>query len=357
VSVPFGTGRRAIPQRNADRVLPLVNETVPTAPTTGGASPLDRLDTATLVQRAQAYIDSGHPNEAMTFIRAALRRAPLRRDLRRLLVVAIEAGADVGQADLKAGGLEDWQRQYAGTEGEPEGGRPLRHSFGRSRPHAASPKLVFATIAFVLAGVAAMIGGWSFLRERGPGLPAGAGPMAGADPAGADDPDHWLILEAQEYESAKRLDLAIEKVEQVGDASRRDPLLARLYAARGSELEKAGRHGPARAAYEKALERDGSDVTVLRALGSLLHDMGRRRQQDNRDAALDLYAQASNICCRRGTLAEQDTGILLLLARIEFARGDDAAAAENLRKIVAFAPDGADATRAREILAQRNLRL
>jgi tetratricopeptide (TPR) repeat protein len=333
-----------------------VNEIPPTAPGTAGFSPLDRLDTATLVQRAQTYIDAGHADEAMPFIRAALRRAPLRRDLRRLLVLAIEAGADVGRADLKAGGLEDWERQYAKLEGEPPMGRPRHPSFGRPRPHAASPRLVFATIALGLAGVGTLIGGWSFLRDRHPGAPA-ATPRAGADPAEADDPDHWLILEAQEYEAANRLDLAIEKVAQVGDAGRREPLLARLYTKQGAALEKAGRHASARTAYGQALERDGANLEALRALGNLLYDMGRRRQQDSREAAMELYAEAEKHLVRARGLAEQDTGILLLLARIEFARGDDAAAAENLRKIVAFAPDGADATRAREILAQRNLRL
>jgi tetratricopeptide (TPR) repeat protein len=337
-----------------------VNETPAKAPKTGGFSPLDRLDTATLVQRAQTYIDAGHANEAMPFIREAVRRAPLRRDLRRLLVLAIEAGADVGQADLKAGAEEDWQRQYAGGArgGEVQGPeRPLRHSFGRSRPHAASPKLVFATIALVLAGVGALIGGWSFLRERSQGTPRAMAPVAGADPATADDPDHWLILEAQEYETANRLDLAIEKASQIGDGERRTPLLVELYKKQAAGFEGAGRRTSARAAYEKALELDARNVEVLSGLGGLLYDMGRRRQPEDRDGALELYAEAERRLLSARELAERDTGVLLLLARIDLARGDDAAAVENLRRIVAYAPNGPDATRAREILAQRNLRL
>lgn len=335
------------------------------------AEVLERLDIATLVHRAQVYLDSGHPDAALPFIRTAVRKAPLRYDLRRLLVRAIEAGADAGESAVSpvppSRGPDDWKRQYAPVSAPPSeasGAHPealempeLRHTFMRPREHPGSPRLVLLTIALVIGGVAAMTAAWSLLRDRGP-APAPAiasGADGGAVPG--EDPNHWILLEIEEYEAAGKFAEGIERAGAITDAALRRPVLVRLYTRQAAAFEKAGRLQSARTAYENAIAHDAANLDLHRRLGAVLYELGRHRQPSDRQAALEFYGQAQEVLDRALVIAPADTASLLLLARIEIARDDDARAADRLRKIVQLDPDGADAGKAREILAQRNLRL
>lgn len=324
---------------------------------------LERLDIATLVHRAQVYLDSGHPNAALPFIRTAVRKAPLRHDLRRLLVRAIEGGADMGEAQPRPFGGEDWQRQYA--PGDPSGAveiPELRHTFMRPRDHPGSPRLVLMTIALVIGGVAALTATWSLLKDRPaqvadslpvPALAGGGSPSATEE----EDPDQWILLEIQEYESAGKFAEGIERASAIADAALRRPVLVRLYSKQAAAFEKSGRLQSARTAYEQALAHDAANLEIIRRLGSVLYELGRHRQPQDRAAAMEFYAAAQDILDRALVVSPRDTASLLLLARIEIARDDDAGAADKLRKIVQLDPQGTDADKAREILAQRNLRL
>jgi tetratricopeptide (TPR) repeat protein len=326
---------------------------------------LERLDIPTLVHRAQVYMDSGHPNQAMPFIRTAVRRAPLRRDLRRLLVMAVEAGVDVGETELSSGGLRagaDWQAQYGAAQTGGSGNAELRHTFMRPRAHASSSKPVFLTIAIVTGGVLVLMLGWAILRGSGPGFPrAGSNPaaMGGAEMAVAEseDPNAWILLEIQEYESAKKYAEGIERADDITDPSLRGATLARLFAAQAAAFEKAGRLASAQTAYENAIAYDADNTRLLKSLSGVLYERGRHQQPTDRAAALRHYEAADQWLRRSLVVAPSDTGALLLLARIEIARDDDAGAAELLRQVVSLDPESSDAERARQILTQRNLRL
>lgn len=338
-----------------------MNHSAPNATPSPAPEILERLDIPTLVHRAQVYLDAGHPNAAMPFIRTAVRRAPLRRDLRRLLVMAVEAGADAGETDLG--------RRTEGAADPPSegGGRkraaaelPLRPTFTRPRTHTASPKLVFLTIAIVIAGVGALILGWTVIR--GDAALPGASPApspGGASASGgeSEDPNDWILLELQEYESAGQWGPAIERAGDITDSRLRGEVLARLHAQQAKSHEKAGRLESAKTAYEAAIAYDADNVALLKSLGAVLYELGRHRQPTRRDQAMDFYAQADEWLERARVIAPEDTGTLLLLARIEIARDDDAGAARHLRRIVSLGTDSPDAERARAILAQRNLRL
>jgi hypothetical protein len=321
------------------------------------------LDIATLVHRAQVYLDSGHPNAALPFIRTAVRKAPLRHDLRRLLVQAIEGGADMSEPRVRPDTGEDWQRQYA--PGDPEASveiPELRHTFMRQRDHPGSPRLVFFTIALVIGGVAALTAAWSILRDR---PPRAADPLTGAAVAAdgspsasaEDDPDQWILLEIQEYESAGKFAEGLERAGAIADAALRRPVLVRLYSKQAAAFEKSGRLQSAKTAYEQAIAHDAANLELIRRLGSVLYELGRHRQPQDRAASMEFYTQAQDVLDRALVISPRDTASLLLLARIEIARDDDAGAADKLRKIVQLDPRGADADKAREILAQRNLRL
>lgn len=340
--------------------------TSPNAPSTDP----DRLDLATLVARAQAHLEAGRPNEALPYIRAAVRRAPLRRDLRGLLVHAIEAGGQAVDSDLEDAGLEDWQKQYAAPKPPEVVAHPLRHTFGRSRPHAVSAKAVFITVTLVIAGVAGLMYGWSTLRDAGPAT--GLAPIEGATldesavgeegpdetpvPGDSGDPDSRLVHEAEEYEQGGRLDLAIGKAKALADESRRRPLLARLYTKQAAQFTKANRLQSARTAYENAMEQGGETVELLRGLGSALYELGRIRQPTDREAAMEYYGWAEERLKQALALAPNDAKTLLLLGRLEIARGDDAAAAEHLRAAARIDGASPEAEKAREIMTQRSLR-
>lgn len=334
------------------------------------AEVLEHLDIATLVHRAQVYLESGHPSAALPFIRTAVRKAPLRHDLRRLLVQAIEAGADAGEAPAPAAPLpDDWQRQYAPAPAESRVTpdpvsielSDLRHTFMRPRDHPGSPRLVLLTIAFVIGSVAAMTAAWSLLRGRLPSSeisPSSSVASAGKAPAGvSEDPARWILLEIEEYEAAGKFAEGIERAGSIADAALRRPVLVRLYAKQAAAFEKAGRLESARTAYENAIAHDAANLELIRKLGGVLYELGRHRQPTDREAALDIYTRAQDILDRALVISPSDTASLLLLARIEIARDDDAGAADKLRKIVQLDPGGSDAVKAREILAQRNLRL
>lgn len=338
-----------------------MNPSAPNATPSPSPEILERLDIPTLVHRAQVYLDTGHPNAAMPFIRTAVRRAPLRRDLRRLLVMAVEAGADPGEADLgsRAGGV-------SGPAGAPGGGGegapevPARPTFTRPRSHSASPKLVFFTIAIVIAGVAALIAGWAVVRGDPVSLDGapGARPEAAvATGSASEDPNEWILLEIQEYESAGQWAPAIERAEAITDDGLRGETLAKLYRRQAEAEEKAGRLESAKTAYENAIAYDADHLGMLKSLGRVLYELGRHRQPRGRAEAMEFYAQADQWLERARVISPDDTGTLLLMARIEIARDDDTGAAEHLRQIVSLEPGGRDAERAREILAQRNLRL
>lgn len=321
---------------------------------------LERLDIPTLVHRAQVYLDAGHPNAAMPFIRTAVRRAPLRRDLRRLLVMAVEAGADPGEADLAGRSPGDGGPPSQTRIAPPPDGMPIRPTFTRPRSHSASPKLVFLTIAIVTAGVGALILSWTIIRgDTGiQGLEVSAGSGETQVTAGdAEDPNEWILLELQEYESAGQWGPAIERAGDITDDGLRGRTLTRLHTREAQAHEKAGRLESAKAAYENAIAYDADNVGLLKSVGNVLYELGRHRQPTRRDQANNFYEQAEDWLERARVIAPEDTATLLLLARLEIARDDDAGAAGHLRQIVNLAPGSADAERAREILAQRNLRL
>lgn len=342
---------------------------------------LTRLDIPTLVSLSHKAMAEEDPASAVTYLRTAVRRAPLRQDLRLLLYQAIEQS--VGSAEHEAaqealggsgrgasgkGGVsgesggkngELWSR--AVVEGEDEesplalatrpAGPPARGMRAGAGRHHTSPGsrplgLIIGSIALTIAAVGL---GLSFLMG-----PAETPKEAAAEQAEAiiAEQDAALLQMAREYEDQNLFDEAIEKLILLNDGPQKQTLLSKAYARRGDRFTRAGRYNSAERSYQTALSYQPDDAGLSYDLGVTYYTLGRQRQVSDRQAASEYFARADRQLEETGKLDPENSKILDARARVEIARGNSAAAAEYLRRIVKLDPESKDAKKAVRTMKQ-----
>lgn len=342
---------------------------------------LTRLDIPTLVSLSHKALAEEDPASAVIYMRTAVRRAPLRQDLRLLLYQAIEQSVGSGEYDAAQEALgtlgegaarggrvsaegrgeneELWSRTVVEGEGEEPplalptraAGPPLRGMRAGAGRHRTSPGprpfgLIVGSIVLTIAAVGL---GLSFLMG-----PTETPKEAAAEQAEAiiAEQDAALLQMAREYEDQNLFDEAIEKLILLNDGPQKQTLLSKAYARRGDRFTRAGRYNSAEQSYQTALSYQPDDPGLSYDLGVTYYTLGRQRQVSDRQAASEYFAKADRQLEATGKLDPENLKILDARARVEIARGDPAAAAEYLRRIVKLDPESKDAKKAVRTMKQ-----
>lgn len=369
---------------------------------------LARLDIPTLIERADQYLDLADYEQAIAYLRTAVRRAPLRQDLRDRLFDAlgrkVESGASAprplprvtrgplfesasreARADddafefeaIETGGPDD-----SASDSEPETGTPKRKpraaggprkkpsSLGRAVPRrrasakpvakfgrtaerhvpksAAALGSAFAFIAF--AGLAAVVT-WLYLdrttsTERIARQHAEVGVRR----------DQRLLETARKYEQENQFALAIEQLELLTDPALRDRRLSEIYSRQGDFCTRSKRYNAARDAYQRALDKQPDNPNYVYDLGATLYMIGRQQQTIHRSEALERFDEAERHLKRAIELEASGPGVYEILARIENARGNAIGAQNYLRLIIERFGDSREAANARTDLQSMGLK-
>jgi len=341
---------------------------------------LTRLDIPTLVSRSHKALAEEDPRSAVIYMRTAVRRAPLRQDLRLLLYQAIEqavgSGDDetareaLGVLDAGAGGPDEtspenaelWNNAVvASEEGEDEEvplalptslpGPPPRAMRAGSSRHRTSPgsRNLGVIVGGIVLAVAVVALGVSFLTG-----PSESPEKVEAEQAKAmtADQDAALVQMAREYEAQDLFDEAIEKLILLSENEEKHALLAEAYARRGDRFTRAGRYNSAEQSYQAALGYRPEDAGLAYDLGVTYYTLGRQRQVSDREAASGYFAKADRQLEEASGLDPKDLKILDARARVEIARGNPRAAADYLRRVVELDPESKNAEKAIRTMKQ-----
>lgn len=373
---------------------------------------LARLDIPTLIERADQYLDLADYEQAIAYLRTAVRRAPLRQDLRDHLFDAlrrkVESGASAprpiprvtrgplfesasreARADDDAFEFEAIETDAKSDQGHPTsasepgtgatkrkpraaGGRPRKKpsSLGRAVPRRRAsavrgPKLgraaerhvpksatalgsAFAFIAF--AGLAAVVTWFYFDRTTSTERIAREHAAVGARR------DQRLLESARQYEQENQFALAIEQLELLRDPPLRDRRLSEIYSRQGDFCTRNKRYNAARDAYQRALEKQPDNPGYVYDLGATLYMIGRQQQTIQRSEALERFDEAERYLKRAIELEASGPGVYEILARIENARGNAIGAQNYLRLIIERFGESREAANARTDLQSMGLK-
>lgn len=354
---------------------------------------LARLDIPTLVDRANTAIEEGDYDLGVLYIRTAVRRSPLRKDLRDMLTTAIEYSVGVRGSDANvepfpahqptgrppehfdeddAGDFDDDPRddirlEELRADEEEEytdadivkplkldrrgGRRPLQSSYQQRHRRGPASAWVFGALTAIALMVLVTFGiAWVFYGF-------GGAERTDSGNAGRNDRgDLDLIDIAREHETNKEYAQAIETLERLDDGPEKERLLAESYARQGRMFTLGDRYNDARDRYERALLHDPENPDYLYDLGEIHRILGNDESIVAPEAARDKFQKAEEYFQQSLLAKPNDLHTLDGLAKVEFARLNPTAAAGYLQKIIDLAPESPEAEEARVTLRARRLR-
>lgn len=359
---------------------------------------LARLDVATLVERGTHAIEEGDREKATLYLRTAVRRAPLRQDLRDLLVAAAEMGGERGGRAAPAPQPlpRSPRRPLFDEEPEDDDERPeieeIRLSdedtqeiavlseetirvpgLARTRPiKKAPPKqdhrsryqerhergptsaiiIGMGVAALLLTGAAVGVV-WYYYEHRVPLEKQAAGEPRKDQRV---ERDRDLIDRSKGYEQQSQFAMAIEQLELLSDTPEKKKLLSEAYGRQGDYYTFHNRYNEAREAYQRALEHDAKNSQFAFDLGATLYQLGRHQQSLDHEAAAAKYAEAERSLKAALELKPAYPEALARLADIEIARGNPPTGAEYLRRIIQSFPQSKEADRAQKTLETMGLK-
>lgn len=369
---------------------------------------LARLDIGTLIERGRAALDSDDPRRAVVYIRTAVRRAPLREDLRRLMGEAISRGVDIHDEVLaerlaaemereakfnRANEAPDYDDDDDGDEDIPIEPPRRSNSSSQSRTAAASksprrdlppvtfeaadapgaraqqdprlfdpraqvarrrrsgsPLLLALTFLAFVGIVAAVV--YQYLQQPPPD-PLALNAPPPPPPAEEVDDTQALIQMARDLEEQEMFALAIEKYSMIAEGPEKARLLAEAYSRQGDRYAKSGRYNLARDAFRSALDHQPGNPDYAYRLGQTHWTLGRQIQPADDKAAEEHFDQSERYLLEALEADEAHLGALESLARVAIARGDAIGAATHLRRIVELDPKSPEAEKARQVMTQR----
>lgn len=341
------------------------------------------MDIDELVDHAHDALERGADAEAIPYLRAAVGRAPLRQDLRLLLVEALEGGSDDVAGPQPVPRVR--RRRLFDDEPEPQeadtGEFELEEIQGDAEPET-SPAVTYRRRGSSVAG--RRDGRYTSRARKGPGSPllitfiAGVTMSAaaaaliwfylspGADrreieeqqdsAAFAEQQDRMLIEMAGQYEDQGQFAMAMEKLLLLTEGPGKEKLLAEAYSRQGDYFTRNQRYNQARAVYEKAIEHAPQNSRYAFDLGWTYYMLGKQQQMRDREAARDHFALAKQHFEFALGLDPSNMRTLDGLARIEIARGNAPAAGEYYRKIIALDSNSSEANTARRKLTEMGLK-
>ena len=163
----------------------------------------------------------------------------------------------------------------------------------------------------------------------------------------------WLS-QAQTYLDQRQYSLARERIEKIGDEPLRKKQLAKAFALEGATYLNDGNFDLARRSYEQALEADPASEAYAGEMGWKCFMLGRRT--DDAQKKKEYFGRAEQ--SYKATLAANPTSLIALeyLGKLEAARGNVPASAQNFKKIIEIDPNGDRAAKARAQLRDMGLK-
>jgi len=355
------------------------------------------------VNHAEQALADGNPEQAVKYIKAALRLAPLRQDLKGLLSEALEAQAtrrsesgpikrvrtsnrpplfqDPESRSSSPAEIEEIRTAPPDYEAEeepqvvrrPAPARPAetyRNSAAPSAParsrtmpprrpaqRRSSPAAAWLLgVSFgLLVAFAGAAGIWFFVIRSHSRVEGG---QAGVKPGrNSNRQDMELMNQAQTYIDQRQYSLARERLEKIGDESLRHRQLAKTFALEGSSYLNDQNFEMARRSYEQALDADPTNEQYAREMGGECYVLGRKKQgEGDAPKSKELFARAEQ--AYKATLTVNPNSLVSLegLGKLEAARGNPPAAGEYFRKIIQVDPNSEKAASARKQLRDMGLK-
>ena len=347
----------------------------------------DQFDIDSLVEQAQQLLQRGDYGRALVLLRDGVREAPLRRDLRDMLSVAIDATIELkGRAGvtetpsappLRPSGdpavPSPATRSHQARPGDPippregpsgaAGSAPAGTTRPGSRestpgfraPHRRSQQrgpisyLAIGSAVAVILMVLLVLGLVQVFYQT---EPSGLQEQAGAEEM-LRRQDEALIEMADAYQNQNLFSQAIDQYNLLSDGPRKEQLLTEAFAHQGDLYSREKRYGEAGQAYEQALEHDSGNVELIENQGWSAFWQGRQLQTRDQGAARGHLDRAEAFFKTARDLRPESLQVLEGLARVEIARDNIQAAADYCRQIIRLAPDSAEAKWARGTLQDR----
>lgn len=342
---------------------------------------LARLDIPTLIERAEVALDEREYDQAILYIRTAVRRAPLRQDLREMLVMAVEERIfddDPEQAPRplrshdRPSLFENETDDYDDTtyieeleleeefenELEPSNNpravrrrersdQRRRSPYNRSRRGPASALAIGAAMGLMLVAAA---GGafWVYFGRQSTESGRNDAILNPSDIL--DRADDQILEEARMLSDHKEFEAAIEKLSYLPESEKKDKALAVTYAKQGSYFSSKRKFNLAAEAYLEALELDVDNHDYLFDLGFVYFRHGNELQNtkfSDRNEKFNLAKQYLELVL---ALDKADVETLNYLAKVEIRLGNSPKAGEYYRQIIDIKPDSRDAETARDQL-------
>ncbi len=369
--------------------------------------PSSNLDVNALIERAKKGLADGKPREAVANLRAASALAPMREDLRGMLVAALKMKGGAGSEGpgptmvrpraasrppllepARMTPLEKPEIEEIRTEmperrpkGEsspmsradrPERARPpsqgeaprpqtapirSRSAFQVETRREGVPLGIFGIVG-VVALVLALAGvGWIAYSGKNPFGEKKESKEAAKPAEAMGKQDQALLDQAQDYLRQNLFAQALEKAQLVKDGPEKEQLLAKVYGQQGDAHSRDNKYEDARTDYEEALKHDAKNETLAYDLGWTYYMLGRKKQGGDRQASKDLFDQAERYFKVAEGINPSNPKTLDGLARVEIARGDSPAAGQYYRKIVQNNPESEEAKSARKTMESMGLKL
>lgn len=325
---------------------------------------LARLDVPSLIEGAEEALEQGEHEQAIRYLRTAVRKAPLRTDLREMLITAIESASESRRLRSESAPKplprpsreplfeEDWPRREADSmagieqidldEEEQGEARPrtstrrIRSSYGdrHRRGPVSATVLALSVAAFMITGVGAAVV-WMIYEPGG-----------GKEKALLRDRmqvraqlDSVLLEKSRNYERQNQFAMALDQLEQMSEAPEKNRLIAEFHGRHGDSATRHKRYNEAREAYQSALERDPLNARYAFDLGATLYMLGRLQQEHDRAAALAKLTEAERFLKQALKIDPANPRVLYKLADVEIARSNTPAAADYLRRLNRDFPD------------------
>lgn len=337
---------------------------------------LARLDLSVLVERSRTALDEGDPNLALNYIRAAVRRAPLRDDLRALMLEAIEqggethapgAGTSLGASRARSASKDDSDEDDTPLsledvddeqldEADDWEGTAIQWKTGHRARESRSPSSIAIMLAMTLI-FGAVFGGLLW-RDRVQTKAAEVAAIIEAREAERRERERARTIEedAHALETQDQYDLAIAKLEELSEGPNKEKLLASAYAGQGDRHVSLQEYSGAVKAYDNAQYYAPLNYKYKAKLGRAYYLLGRRAM--NRDPAGADQHFSEALFYLDDVLGAEPENVMVLYAkaRIELARNNVPEMANYLRRVIEIDPDSPEGRKAKGIMEQRRLR-
>jgi len=323
-----------------------------------------------LVKQGRAALKGGDPDQAAEAFAAALRLAPLRRDIRDLLAVALEHQSSEGSADASGSLIREAPEDEAPMDFDEDGdiggvapsATPQLRKKKKHKDPTRTSALTVGPLIFAFAALILISFGFffffsssiqSFIQNLGKSKQE-----VRITPEDSESAE--LFRQAQSFQDQRRYTEAIPLIEKAMTLSptnqkQYEDKLAELYFQKAEALYKKDDYTKAIEAYKKAVELSPDSAEYLKGLGWANYIQGRKNQNRRQRAAPFLEEARSAF---QKAIQKDPDNIRLLndLARVYIAQNSPSKAADLYRQIIQKAPDTRDAEQARRSLQSMGFR-